>query len=95
MKSLVLQDHFSAHTEALLLDIEQEDLLTQGVFERDRLLIHKLSEASRVLLAKKLLLKPENCLEEFVSGQLALHTSYRMCCQSWNYYLQYIADLSF
>ena len=68
MKSLVLQDHFSARTETLLLDIEQEDLWTQNNFEREQLLMHKLAEASRVLLAKKLLLSADNCLEEFVSA---------------------------
>ena len=68
MRSLVLQDHFSARTETLLLDIEQEDLLTQNSFEREQLLMYKLAEASRVLLAKRLLLSAENSLEEFVSA---------------------------
>ena len=67
MKSLVLQDHFSARTETLILDVEQEDTLTQDSFEREQLLMHKLAEASRVLLAKRLLLSADNSLEEFVS----------------------------
>lgn len=67
MKTLVLQDHFSARTETLILDVEQEDALTQDSFEREQLLMHKLAEASRVLLAKRLLLSADNSLEEFVS----------------------------
>ena len=54
-KKLVLRDNFVARGEPTLFDIEEEDIISQKIFERDQMLHYRMSEIHRVSFARKLL----------------------------------------